>query len=200
MGQDDNEALDKRGKNVKKKVACGEWCRICMNMVRKKVKKGKYNKAEQKNKGEGKKLLKEEIRNNGPERERWISNYRESIHLMNGGRSRINTFSETVKVKDENISDIRAPRKQFVLLKKYKDKYGDPKQNKAKVVSRRLPGKQGEHKGVYILVGEEGIYDVVDTVRASAAKEQVRNDGQEVLDSAELEEDFGEARHCFPYV
>ena len=62
-------------------------------------------------------MLKEDIRHNGPERERWISNYKESIHLMNWGRSRINIFSETVKVKEENISDIKAPRKQFVLLK-----------------------------------------------------------------------------------
>ena len=87
-----------------------------------------------------------------------------------------------------------------MLLGVYKDKYGDPKKNKAKVVERKVPGKQKKQLGVYVRVGEEGVYDVIDKVTASAAKGTTRNGGQEVLDRDEIGEDFDEARHCFPHV
>ena len=145
-------------------------------------------------------MIKEDIRKAGPERERWRANHKEWIHLKNRGLSRVNSFSETVKVKDENIHDIQGPKKQFYLLPVYKARFGDPKKNKAKVVLKRVPGKKDKQKGVYVLMGEEGVYDVIDTVRASAAKESTRNDGQEVLDRDEVGEDFEEARHCFPHV
>ena len=64
---------------------------------------------------------------------------------------------------------------------------------------KSVPGKKDKQKGVYVLIGEEGVYDVIDAVRASAAKESTRNDGQEVLDRDEVGEDFEEARHCFPH-
>ena len=198
-GKTTTRRFKKKGKKVKKKMACGEWCRVCNNMVRKEVKRGKYKKAEQRTKGDGKRLIKDDIKKLGPERTRWRHNNKEWIHLKNGGRSRVNSFSETVKVKDEKVHEIKAPRKQFDLLKKYKDKFGDPKKNKAKVVSKTVPGK-GKQKGVYVLVGEEGIYDVVDKVMASAAKESTRNNGEEVLHADEIGEDYDEARHRFPHV
>ena len=67
--------------------------------------------------------------------------------------------------------------------------YGDPKKNKAKVCSvKNAAGKTLE--GVYVRVGEEGIYDVEVSRAEDIEMEEEVEDGEEALDSEEVEEKF----------
>ena len=51
------KVVGKHGTKKKVKRVCGEWCRICWNIIRKRLQVGKYKKAEQKQKRSGLKLL-----------------------------------------------------------------------------------------------------------------------------------------------
>ena len=68
------------------------------------------------------------------------------MHLRAGGRSRINEYKEAVIQAEEVIQDIMLPKCQFWTLQSYKEEYGDPKSNRAKVVVRKVVTKSGKVK------------------------------------------------------
>ena len=134
------------------------------------------------------KLLKADIAKGGEEKKRMKSMHDEAVHLRAGGRSRINLYSEQVVKKEERIHDLIAPEQEFWLLEEYEEEFGKASKTGATVVKRRVHGHKGKQKGVYVQKGRKGVYTVRDTIRSVASKQEVRHNGQEVLDDGEMNE------------
>ena len=184
------------GVKKKKKIKCGEWCRLCQNIARQKVTRGKYRKAEKKKKGSGIKLLKCDLRDGGETKRRWKAAHREAVNLRAGGRSRINEYKEDVQQNEEIMEEVTGPKRQFWLLKEYRDEFGDPKTNKAKVTERFVvddKGRKRKQKGVYVITGRKGVYDVASSLRNSVQRRKLRHSGKEVLEQDEMQEAFDSA-------
>ena len=134
-----------------------------MNISRKKVQAGKYKRAEAKLKRSGLKVLKQDLMQGGDEKKKFKAANAEAIHLHAGGRSRINEYKETVTKNEEIIFYIVGPTRQFLELFLYKERFGDPKTNKAKVVTRTVLDDKDRKKkvqGCYVLTGTKGEHTV----------------------------------------
>ena len=108
------------------------------------------------------KQLKADLGNpDGKVRKRWKEEIEETIHLRAGGRQRINNSEVNVVKVNEHSHDLIDRSLKFYTVKKYKEKFGDPKATKAKIVTRMLRGGK-KMSGIYVRQGEEGIYDVED--------------------------------------
>ena len=133
----------KTKKRVKRRMRCGEWCRMCLNMSRLKLRQPRYKKVEAEKKGAGLKLLKSDLRKPGPIKEEWKRAFSEAVHLKCGGRSRINQYKTSVAKKSAVVYDMVAPNKEFWELPAYRDEFGDPKANKAKIVEKWVVTENG---------------------------------------------------------
>ena len=117
-------------------------------------------------------------------KDQFKSNVREAVHLRAGGKSRVLKYKTEVYTKKEMITDLVDRGSQFYELQAYIDKYGDPKKNKAKVVTKTLAdGKK--KKGVYVRTGPKGIWDVEVRARSSAGSKEQRHSGADVWDAGD---------------
>lgn len=171
----------KNGAVTKKKIKCGEWCNNCINVARKWTTQKKYARLATKNK-QILKHIKNEIKSDAATRERFKANVEESIHLKGGGRSRILHYKEQVVKDTATMVDLEDPSCKFYTVKKYRETFGDPKKTKAKIVT--IHGIQG----VIVKHGEDGVFDLKRRRRTSIGRQQVKHDGEDVLDAGELDE------------
>ena len=145
-----------------------------------------------KKKGAGTKLLKSHLASRGPEKASFKAAHKEAVHLRAGGRSRINDYKESVEQSTEFSCAIIGPKKQFWELSEYTKEFGNPKDTKAKVVSRTMrKGKGGKVqtvKGVYVQVGRSGVWDVEEKEEIRVKRNRVKHDGDAVLEGGEIDE------------
>ena len=191
------KVMNKRTKKrVKRKVRSGEWCRLCLNMSRIKLRQPRYKKAETEKKGSGLKLLKSDLRKPGHVKEQWKGGFSEVVHLKCGGRSRINTYKTTVAKKSAVLHDTVAPNKEFWELLAYKDEFGDPKANKAKITEKWVVTENGTKKkrrGVIVTTGRKGVHKLEARARSSVEMDEQRYSGDEAVFEGGAEEAMEEA-------
>eukprot|EP00959_Pyramimonas_sp_CCMP1952_P067648 1412070-Pyramimonas_sp.AAC.2 len=119
---------------------------------------------------------------------RFKANVKELIHQRAGGRSRVTVDPETVTSAEMKIQDIILPKRQFYEVETYRQLIGDPKRTKAKIVKRKI-GKKTVH-GIYVKVGQDGIYDVETRYRDETKKEKGIHKSGDALDCEEVGEAF----------
>ena len=73
----------------------------------------------------------------------------------------------------------------FYTLKKYKSKFGEPKDTKARIVSLKIRGK-GMVKGVIVREEEEGVFPIRRSTHIDFEREYVLDDGSVVLDDQQM--------------
>ena len=115
--------MTRRGKVLKVKRACGAFCMLCMSIVRKEVKKGRYKKMARKDATDA---LKQKLIKGGSDKQKFKEKNKEAVHLRSGGRSRIHSYKTDVTQRSEVIDDIIEPKMEFWLLDQYEAESGDP--------------------------------------------------------------------------
>lgn len=189
------------GRKVRAKRICGEWCRLCINNLKRIIDKRKtYSKLAAKH---GKRAattkVKCELAADAKFRQRWADQIEEATHRLAGGSSRIRTSNIDVEHAREHIHDIVDRGLKFFTVARYIQKIGDPKTTKAKIVKRQL--KSGKAiRGIYVRVEEEGEYDVEDRYRSRFTRRATKHRGGDALHEreaseavSELEEEMDEA-------
>jgi len=73
----------------------------------------------------------------------------------------------------------------FYAVKKYKSKFGDPKDTKARTVSLKIRGK-GMVKGIIVREEEEGVFPIRRSTHIDFEREYVLDDGSVVLDDQQM--------------
>ena len=179
------------GKKVRVRRRSGVWCRICANLLKRTVKRKKYQKIakaglKKNDKYAAVNKIKEEIED-GSLGDRWKRAHSESVHQLAGGKSRI--FSKGALVETSNQEEVSIKQKgKFYLLSKYKEVYGDPAITKAKVVKRNWKGKK--IRGVVVVSDTDaGIFDHTSKASAGTAKNRTKFNGADAL----VEEDLDDA-------
>ncbi|CAK0886438.1 unnamed protein product, partial [Prorocentrum cordatum] len=82
---------------------------------------------------------------------------------------------------------VHQPREVFYTLAKYREKIGDPKKTKAKIVKINVK-KKGIMQGVIVREGEDGVYPITRSLVIDVTKEYTLDDGSAVLDEAQLDD------------
>ena len=179
------------GRKVKVRRRCGVWCRICMNILKKVVKRKKYVKIakagmKKNDKHAAVNKIKEEIED-GTLAERWKRAHGESVHQLAGGKSRV--YSKGAFVQKTNKHKVAlAQRGKFYCLSKYKDDFGDPAITKAKVVKRIWKGKK--IRGVVVVSETDaGVFEHTCKSSAGTEKNRTKFAGADAL----VEEDLDDA-------
>ena len=156
----------------KVKTITGEWCRPCVNVIKKaflekklKNKCAKQGTTTVKSKPQrGKdqrfanvKEFKNALIRKAELRGKLLKYRSEWVHLRVGGRSRVTNFATSVKRRVGCGYRVLAPAKKFVTLSIYKKRYGDPKITGAKIKTLRNH-RNKKVRGCIVRQGEKGVY------------------------------------------
>ena len=105
----------KQGKTIKKKMKCGEWRRLCLNIARTWSMSGKCKRLGARNK-HIMDVIKSDIRTDPASKQRFKGDRDESVHIRPGGRSRVLNFKEAVTQGTSLIVDFVGPNKKLFTL------------------------------------------------------------------------------------
>ena len=165
--------------NIKMKKPQGSWCSICLSLF-----KLRFKKIWKLKKMSG---LRKKFKEDKANKKRWKSSYKEYCHLRAGGNSRVKKMKEIVYKDEEVYDDLEDPEKELWELDAYKEEFGDPKKNGARVV--KMKNRKGKIvRGVVVLKGRKGVYAIKSGRRIIGKTSQVRDPGDVVLDEEQLEE------------
>ena len=189
------KAKTKTGRKVKAVRRCGQWCRVCMNILKKTLKRKKYKAIAKVGLKKGNQhaavnKVKEELED-GSLTDRWKRSHAESVHQHAGGKSRV--YSQGAYVKKRDKIDVElSQRGKFYLLSKYKELYADPSVTKAKVVKRRWKGKKV--RGVVVVSDTDaGVFDHKTLSTSGTCKDRGQFDGAAALAEEDLDDAVSDA-------
>ena len=114
---------NKAGDMTKRKVRCGEWCRICLNVFRARFRRKIQEELKDDAGGSKKrkqseiKVFKEKIAGDKKLKESFKKSRLEYIRIRAGGKQRVYSYKTSVKKTERDQFEVSGPKLQFIALK-----------------------------------------------------------------------------------